>query len=78
MTDLLKPVARRTRCLAAGHGPEARRIVVSLEPGDVLGFRLERTRRVFTLAIADAYRMAVRVHVEAEKAAKRARRRARR
>lgn len=49
MTDLLKPVRRRSR------GPFAhyrKRIVVSLEPGDVLAMRLERARTTYRATLA--------------------------
>jgi hypothetical protein len=48
-----------------------RRIVVSLEPGDLLGFRLERTRRTEYLTVAGCYERAVIVRVAHEKAEKR-------
>jgi len=41
MTDLKKPVTRRTR---APLGSQGRRLVVSLLPGDVLEIREERRR----------------------------------
>ena len=59
MTDLRKPVKRRT---VAPH--RGRRIVVSLLPGDVLGFREERTRREYLLTIAGGFEYAVRLEVE--------------
>ena len=42
MTDLNKPVSCRSIVPHRG-----RRIVVTLAPGDVIGFRPERTRRTF-------------------------------
>lgn len=69
MTDLTKRVSRRTIGRHRG-----RRIVVSFHPGDVLGFREERTRREFVLSIEGAYTYAVKLEVlrrRAEKAAKR-------
>ena len=62
MTDLKKPVKRRT--LAPHRG---RRIVVSLLPGDVLSFREERTRKQFLLSIAGAFDYAVILEVERRK-----------
>ena len=59
MTDLRKPVKRRT---VAPH--RGRRIVVSLLPGDVLSFREERTRREYLLTIAGGFEYAVRLEVE--------------
>ena len=66
MTDLTKRVKRRTI-----HPHRGRRIVVSLLPGDVLGFREERTRREYLLSIAGAYEYAVRLEVERRRAEKR-------
>ena len=59
MTPIRKTVRRRT---VGTH--QGRRIIVSLHPGDVLGFREERTRREYTLLIASAYIYAVRLEVE--------------
>lgn len=69
MTDLTKRVRRRTIGTHRG-----RRIVVALHPGDVLGFREERTRKEFLLSVAGAYVYAVKLEVlrrRAEKSAKR-------
>jgi hypothetical protein len=66
MTDLTKRVARR--CQVPHRG---RRIVVSLEPGDTLGFRLERTRTTEYVSIAAIYDFAVKARVLSERAAKR-------
>ena len=69
MTDLTKRLARRTIGKHRG-----RQIVVSLHPGDVLGFREERTRKEFLISIEGAYTYAVKLEVlrrRAEKAAKR-------
>lgn len=66
MTPLHKPVRRRGMLPYRG-----RRIIVSLEPGDLLGFRLERTRRTEYLTIAGCYERAVTVRVLHERAEKR-------
>lgn len=66
MTPLNKSLARRT--IGAHRG---RRFVVVLEPGDVIGFRPERTRTTFYTTLAACFDMAVRQHVAAERAAKR-------
>lgn len=63
MTDLDKPVRRRARAPYRG-----RRIIVSLEPGDLLGFRLERTRRTEYLTVAGCYERAVTLRVLHERA----------
>ncbi len=68
MTDLEKPVRRRTRAPFAHY---RRRMVVILEPGDVLAMRLERSRTVFRAPLAAVYRQLVQWHVEAERQRKR-------
>ena len=70
MTDLTKRVKRRSISFHRG-----RRIVVSLYPGDVLGFREERTRKEFILSIEGAYVYAVKLAVIAKRMAKAAERR---
>ena len=66
MTDLKKPVRRRTIGKHRG-----RRIMVSLEPGDLLAMRQERCRQVEYMSIAAIYDFAVKARVVAERAAKR-------
>lgn len=66
MTPLSKSLSRRTIGTHRG-----RRFVVILEPGDVIGFRPERTRRVFYTTLAACFDMAVRQQVIADRAAKR-------
>lgn len=62
MTDLEKLVRQRTRYPFAHY---RRRIVVILEPGDVLVMRLERTRTLYRAPIASVYRQLVEWHVNA-------------
>ena len=62
MTDLEKTVRRRTRFPFAHY---KRRIVVMLEPGDVLAMRLERSRTPYRAPIAAVYRELVEWHVAA-------------
>ena len=66
MTDLRKPVRRRTIGTHRG-----RRIMVSLEPGDLLGLRQERCHRTEYVSLAACYDMAVRMRVLTDRAAKR-------
>jgi hypothetical protein len=76
MTDLEKPVRRRTRFPFAHY---CKRIVVILEPGDCVAMRLERTRKLFRAPIGSVYRQLVEWHVAAlrrEKQLARKRRRA--
>jgi hypothetical protein len=65
MTDLKKPVTRRTRGTVFERGE--RRILVTLEPGDMLGLRLERTRRTYRARLSDLFRVAVSWEADAEK-----------
>lgn len=66
MTDLLKAVRRRSMVAHRG-----RRIVVTIEPGDLIGFRAERTRHTFYTTLAACMDMAIRTEVMAARAAKR-------
>lgn len=74
MTELTKRVKRRT----IGRVRGGRRIVVSLHPGDVLGFREERTRKEYLLSISGAYTYAVMLEVQRRKAERAAARKAKR
>lgn len=65
MTPLNRSVSRRT---IGNH--RGRRFVAILEPGDVIGFRAERTRKVFYTTLAACFDLAVRQAVIAERAAK--------
>ena len=71
-TPLKKTVAR----LSAHPGPNRKQYVVTLEPGDVIGFRDARTRRTYWTSLAHCYAMAVRQTVAREKADKAAARKA--
>jgi hypothetical protein len=75
MTNLEKTVKRRTREPFAHY---RRRIVVILEPGDVLAMRLERHRTIVRAPIANVYRQLVAWNVEAKRREKRAARKLRR
>lgn len=72
MTDLLRTVRRRTRVPFAHY---RKRIVVSLEPGDVLAMRLERTRTTYRATLAAVYRQLATWHADAERRNKREARR---
>jgi hypothetical protein len=65
MTDLDKPVKRRS---VGTH--RKRRFVVILMPGDVIGFREERRRKVYTAPLAAVFDWTLKTNVAAEKAAK--------
>jgi hypothetical protein len=61
MTDLKKPIHRRTEREFAHY---KKRIVVSLEPGDVLAMRLEGERTTFRAFLADVYRVLAGWHAD--------------
>ena len=71
MTPLRNKVRRRTVTPVYG----GRRLVVTLHPGDVLGFREERTRREYLLSVSAAYVYAVRLAVAARRTEKQNRKR---
>ncbi len=56
MTELDRPVRRRTRLPFAHY---RKRIVIILEPGDVVAMRLERSRTVHRAPISAVYRQLV-------------------
>lgn len=62
MTRLQKPVKRFTigTVFERGH----RRIVVTLYPGDLIGLRLERTRREYTAPLATVFATVCRWEVD--------------
>ena len=68
MTDLHKTIRRRSRDQFAHY---RKRIVVSLEPGDVIGMRLERTRTTYRAPLASVFRTLADWHARAEARAKR-------
>ncbi|MBU6401061.1 MAG: hypothetical protein KGS61_12130 [Verrucomicrobia bacterium] len=72
MTDLDEPVRPRTR-EAFGH--YRRRMIVSLEIGDTLAMRLERSRTVYRASLAAVFRQLADWRAEAEHRTKRAARR---
>ena len=72
MTALKKPVRR----VSTGYGVNRTQFVVTLMPGDVIGFRDCRTRRTFYTSLAHCYSLAVRQRVAADRADKAAARKA--
>lgn len=76
MTTLSRPLFRVTRAAyPVLHHRKLRQIVVGLEPGDVLTFREKGRRSRWSLTIDDAFRIAIRAKVEADRRAKREQRR---
>jgi hypothetical protein len=56
MTDLVNPVRRRSTKEHRG-----RRTIITLYPGDLLGFREERTRTEFLIPVAAAFDLALKI-----------------
>lgn len=55
-----------------------RAVIVSIEPPNLVGFRLKGTRRTYHLPSEKLFSIALKAHIEVEKAAKRKARRSRR
>lgn len=76
MTNLDKPISRRTRSYLGGnYGLDRnRRLVATLEPGDLITLRPEGTRRSESVSLLDVYHFAIRCktnRINLEKARKR-------
>lgn len=67
MTNVTRKLQRRTSAARYSRGKMRRVIVILESPGDTIGFRLERERRVYRLPVGDLYCFAVRAHAQAEK-----------
>lgn len=76
MTKLQKPVARETFAFVRELG-KFREVIVTLEPPNLIGFRLKGTRRTYYLEAASAYHAAVKAKVAADQREKRAARKSR-
>lgn len=63
MIEINKRTRRRTRDT---FGHTGRRIIVSLEPGDVIAMRLERIRSGYTAPIREVFRVLAEWHARAE------------
>ncbi len=73
MTTLDRPVYRLTRAaFPVLHHRHLRQIVCGLEPGDVLTFREKGRRHRWSLSIDGAFRIAVKIQVEADRRARKA------
>lgn len=71
-TELRRVVVRKL-ALCCDH--RRKRLVVALEPGDVITFREERSRKRFSAPLCRVYRMVVMWNVDAERAARKQQRR---
>ena len=63
MTELTRSVKRRAR---GPFGHYKKRIVIILEPGDVLAMRLEKSRTIYRAEINDVFRQLAPWHALAE------------
>lgn len=63
MTRLTKKIQREATRTTDGRSS----IIISLEPGDVIGFRAKRTRRTYRLPVSFCYRLAVESYVREQK-----------
>ena len=71
-TELRRVVVRK---LAQCCDHRRKRLVVALEPGDVITFREERSRKRFSAPLCRVYRIVVMWNVDAERAARKQQRR---
>lgn len=69
MTDLKRPVKRKTYGVVHEAG-KPRQIIVILIPPQTLGFRAAGCRRIYTLTVEGCYKMAPWAKVEADNRAK--------
>jgi hypothetical protein len=66
MTSVTKPIRRSVSGIERG-----RDVVMTIYPGGVLGFRIKRHKKEWTLPIVSAYRLAVQREMDLERAEKR-------
>ena len=69
-TDLRKTVVRRC---AEPHDYRGKRLIVALEPGDVISFREERSPNHFSAPLSTVFRQVVRWNIESQSPKKRKR-----
>ncbi len=62
-TDLRKTVIRRC---TEPHDHRGKRLIVALEPGDVISFREERSKNSFSAPLATVFRQVVCWNVESQ------------
>lgn len=63
MTEITRPVIRRTRQPLQRWGADAKKIIVKIAPlggDDVIELRLERRRQPYRIMVDDLYRLMVR------------------
>ena len=62
-TDLRKTVIRRC---TEPHDHRGKRLIVALEPGDVISIREERSKKHFSAPLAKVFRQIVRRNLESQ------------
>lgn len=73
MTTLLKKTVKRESDACVTHGRKQRPLIVSIHPGDVIGFRPKGCRKEELISIRLAYTLAIKLRVEKERDEKRKR-----
>lgn len=63
----MTPLKKAVRRLSSGNGVNRRPFVVTLSPGDTIGFRDAHTRKTYWTSLASCYALAVRQTVAFEK-----------
>lgn len=71
MTTLLKKSVRRESDACVTHGRKQRPLIISIHPGNVIGFRLKGCRKEELIAMRLAYTLAIRLRVQKENDEKR-------
>jgi hypothetical protein len=66
MTEVRKPIRR-----SVGGVERGRDVILTWYPNGVLGFRIKRHKKEWTLPVVSAYRLAVQREMDVEQAAKR-------
>ena len=67
MTTLTKPLRRECLSTVRHSGGRTRPVIVELDRGDVLRFRLKGTRTAYVIPIGSAFALAVNAHSQAVK-----------
>jgi len=70
MTTTVRRILRRETVGGIFSGGKVRPVIVSIEPPNVLGFRLKGTRKTYYLTAEGCYLQAVQAEVASEKRAK--------
>lgn len=74
MVEITRPLTRRSRLPFAHYH---RRLIVTLEPGDIRAMRLKRTRVTYRAPLSRVFRQLAEWHAEAQRRQKQAARKSR-